>query len=222
MKSKTWSLMIIALVLMACSLPVDVFGTAKNMAPTGAFPSIANLPAETMPVCPTCPPPLPSTTPVVITATAEILPTGTPTLQAPSQTPTMVPTTANISYQVMPNSPFYLQNYAHPDKGCQWMGVAGQVINSLGVPQCDLVVVVEGTLNNNPVELVALTGLSDQYGLGGYEVVLSDQVIASQGSLKLTLYDLNGIVLANPVSFDTIADCQKNLILINFQQIANR
>lgn len=102
------------------------------------------------------------------------------------------------------------------------MGVAGQVINSLGVPQCDLVVVVEGTLNNNPVELVALTGLSDQYGLGGYEVVLSDQVIASQGSLKLTLYDLNGIVLANPVSFDTIADCQKNLILINFQQIANR
>jgi hypothetical protein len=221
MKSKTWSLVIIALVLMACSLPVNGLGTEKNIAPTESFPSIAVLPSATIPVCPTCPPPPPSPTPMIVTETKETLPTETPTFLEPSQTPTAIPTLSNIRYQAMPNSPFYLQNYAHPDKGCQWMGVAGQVLNSVGVPQNDLVIVVEGTLNSNPIELLALTGLSDQYGLGGFEVEISNQVIASQGTLKLTVYDVNGNVLANPVSFDTIADCQKNLILINFQQIPN-
>jgi hypothetical protein len=221
MKAKIWSVMIIALVLMACSLPITVPETVNNVSPTESFPTLISQPSPTCPSCPTCLPPPSSPTPIVVTATEQPLPSETPTLQEPSSTPTLVSTSTTARYDVVPNSPFYLQNYAHPEKGCQWMGVAGQVLRRDGFPQNDLVIVVEGTLNGNPVELLTLTGLSDQYGLGGYEVELSNQLIASQGTLKVTLFDVNGNALANPVSFDTIADCQKNLIIVNFEQISN-
>jgi len=86
----------------------------------------------------------------------------------------------------------------------------------LGKTVSNLVVVANGKLGNDPVDLVGLTGANFAYGPGGYEIQLSDKVINSTNSLSIVLFDLSGTALSNTVTFPTYANCSKNLIIINF------
>ena len=99
------------------------------------------------------------------------------------------------------------------------MGVAGQVFDLSGNPAKNIVIIVDGKLNGANVNAIGLTGMTNLYGPGGYEVVLSDKPVASSGTLTLTVFGLDGIAVSAPVSFNTNADCQKNLTLINFSQV---
>lgn len=233
-----WLLLI--LILSGCSiLPIDpnIFKTQQTC-PTcpAAYPSVPPIvvPCDTQ-VCPTCPPvttPLPPTATkqsptVILTSTVILSPTITVTTSTTSditqtvtstETTPFTPTQVYKPYKIQPNSPVYMQNFAHLDKVCNWMGVAGQAFDVSGQPVKNLVVVIEGFLNNQPIDMVDLTGLRTSYGPGGYEIVLSDGVISSSDSLFITLYSLNGEDLSLPVVFNTYADCNKNLIVINFQQ----
>ncbi len=112
----------------------------------------------------------------------------------------------------------YKKNFAHPDRGCNWMGVAGQVLDSSGNPMINLVVVAEGVLQGKELLQVDITGLHDAYGPGGYEIALSDSAIATTNMVFVTVYDLDGSVLSSPVSIATRADCNQNLLILNFQQ----
>ena len=92
------------------------------------------------------------------------------------------------------------------------MDETGQGIGSV-------VVVVQGRVRGVPFENLTLTGLAPAYGAtGGYEVQLSNQLFNSNGSLFITLFDLAGRQLTDPVSFDTTADCGKNRIIMSFQK----
>ena len=115
---------------------------------------------------------------------------------------------------------FYLQNFAHADQRCTWMGVAGQAFDISGDPIHNVVIIVEGFLGDDYIEEISLTGISTPYGPGGYEVVLDNQLVSSEESLYIQLYNLAGEELTNEFYFDTYADCSKNLIIINFQQIS--
>ena len=240
MRKTIW--IIVALVLTSCTaLPLGNL-TAGNSQETEVVvcPTCASQICPTCPACPTLPTEAatkeisPTFTEPVVTDTK--MPTDTPTetvapteTSAPTDTPsptassTPEPTktlpSSNMPFQVQPNSPVYLQNFAHADLGCKWMGVAGQVFDSSGKPLINQVIVVEGFLDNKLVDTLTLTGLSTPYGPGGYEIKLSNSVIASTNSLFISLYDLSGKALSIPVIINTFEDCNKNLIIVNFQKV---
>lgn len=143
--------------------------------------------------------------------------TITPTMTLTS-TLTRTPTQVILPYTIQPSTPAYLQSFAHPEAGCNWLGVAGQVFDRAGKPITNMVVVVEGVLNNSAVDLIGLTGLNGAYGPGGFEIQLANRVMNSTNTLTITLYDLAGSAMTYPFAFSTYADCSKNLILINFNQ----
>jgi hypothetical protein len=110
----------------------------------------------------------------------------------------------------------------HPDLGCNWMGVAGQVIDINGAPVQGLIIEVGGTLGGrnigNPTILQA-TGLATAYGEAGYEVKLADQPVDTNGTLWIQVLDQAALPLSEKIYFYTFKDCQKNLVIIYFKQI---
>jgi hypothetical protein len=110
----------------------------------------------------------------------------------------------------------------HPDLGCNWMGVAGQVIDVNGAPVQGLIIEVGGTLGGrnigNPTILQA-TGLATAYGEAGYEVKLADQPVDTTGTLWIQVLDQAALPLSEKIYFYTFEDCEKNLVIIYFKQI---
>jgi hypothetical protein len=165
---------------------------------------------------PTKIPPTVSATPVPPTPTKET-PPQTPTI-APTKQLLLKPTATPHLLGVQIGSPAFLSNFAHPDLGCQWMGVAGQVFNDEGAPMPDLVVEVGGSIAGQPALGLAITGSSESYGPGSYEIKLGDAPLASSGTVWAQVYDLDGIPLSALIYFSTSDDCTKNLVLLNFVQ----
>ena len=97
------------------------------------------------------------------------------------------------------------------------MGAAGQVFDKNGKAVTNLVVSIAGNLPSTSVDMLGLTGLAKAYGDGGYEIVVSNSVVASTGTLFISFYDLSGNALTDAIPFNTKADCKKNLIIMNFK-----
>lgn len=158
-----------------------------------------------------------TTEPAVPTATEA--PTLTTTF-VPSQTPTKVPsvTPTAFPYTVQAGTPVYTTNFGYPDAGCNWLGVGGQVFDENGSPVINLVVWVRGSIENTPFEAIVLSGTAegDKYGPGGYEAIIHNAVLETSGIFSIQILDLNGNILTDQVFFDTYAQCDQNLILINF------
>ena len=196
---------------------------------------------------PTLPPtvtPLPEVTPVlpgspVPTSTHTLTPsptaTGTPTRMptrtaTPTGTPTLTPTTTSsltpvrYAYRVQPGTPTYLPAQTlFPDRGCNWLGVTGQILDAQGRPVPEpFFLLVQGKVNGQIVRLIGYAGTAPQLGevegqVSGFDIKIADQPFASTGVFTLQLFDLNtGKPLSEPVPFDTFADCERNAILINF------
>jgi hypothetical protein len=133
---------------------------------------------------------------------------------------TSTPTAAQLKpYQVQANTPIYLSNFAHQDQACKWSGIAGQVFDLSGNPAKNIVLIVDGKLNGTRINAVAMTGMTNLYGPGGYEIVLGNAPVDSTAALTLTVYGLEGNPLSEEIPFNTNGDCQKNLTMINFQQV---
>ncbi len=187
--------------------------------PTLGYPTpTATLPFATLPPTWT---PSPTLTP---TPTETPLPTETPTPTptVPTSTPTMAVSPTPLPYGLYPGSPAYLSSQVwHPDQGCNYLGVAGQILDANGQPLVGLPVAVkvEGTLADTPVSAVALPGTAEYVGPAGFEITLADHPIASSGTLFIQVVDLNNFLpLSQPVYFDTYDDCEKNEALINFRR----
>ena len=190
-------------------------------------PPLVNTPDPAAPCvqlpCPTC---------VAAEVNSPILP-APPTIVVPAQgdantivpksvatvTPTVVPTPIGKPFQIQSSTPAYLPNFAHQDQACNWLGVGGQVFDLNGAPAKNIVLVIDGKLSDQTISMVGMTGTTSQYGPGGYEIVLSAKPVATTGTLTITVYDLNGLAVSDPIPFNTLNNCQKNLALINFQQI---
>ncbi|MCD6356611.1 MAG: hypothetical protein J7L66_04915 [Anaerolineaceae bacterium] len=155
-------------------------------------------------------------TPTVSTTslpTSTFLPTTTAAITStPFSTPTQFPIT------VHENAPAYIENFAYPEEGCSWMGVAGQVFGEDGKPIMNLVVLVKGKLGGKNLELVGVTGTkeADIYGPGGYEIKIADEALSSENALSIQVFNLEGIPLSDVFFFNTYDDCEKNLVIINF------
>lgn len=159
------------------------------------------------------------------TPTSVIVETVTPTMtQTIISTSTIEPTATLTSvpsralYIAQPGTPAYIKNFAHPAKGCNWLGVAGQVFGPDGLPVLNLIVSVKGKLDNTDIDVFSMTGLAegDAYGPGGYEIKLANQPYLTDSKLAIQVYDLSANPLTDPFIFNTTVDCEKNLVIINF------
>ncbi len=111
-----------------------------------------------------------------------------------------------------------MANFAHPDLGCNWEGVAGQVFNASGKPVTNYVVKVSGTYNGATVNLIGLTGMAagSAYGPKGYELVFGNTPVHTDGQLTIQVFNTTGSSATDPIQFTTYATCTKNLIIFNF------
>ncbi len=152
-------------------------------------------------------------------ATATTARTNTPTT-APTVAPTIVSTTTAYLYTVQSGSPVQIQNFVNSTAGCAWQGIAGQVFDNDSTPIKNIVVKAGGTWNGATVNLLGMTGAASNYGEGGYELVLGTKVVATNNTVWVQLYDLAGKALTEKVYVSTSTDCTKNLVLLNFKEIA--
>lgn len=140
------------------------------------------------------------------------------TEQTPTPISTLTPalTPKTILVYVQPQSPVYLVNFLHPELGCRWSGVAGQIFNSTGEPVNGLIVEINGEVNGTPFLGLGMTGTSLLIGPGGYEIQLFDKPYNLNNSLYLHIFDRHGNQLNETLPLVTYNDCQKNLVIINF------
>ena len=156
--------------------------------------------------------------------TQEPISTATPTGTAvPTATFTPQPTfTATaVPYQLQLMNPYYLSNFTHPELGCNWLGVAGQIFSSGGQVQLDILIKAGGELDGKPIVEEMTMPLADSevdlaYGPGGYELTLAFSPVDSESTAWVQLFSLDGDPLSEKIYLTTYDDCQKNLILMNF------
>lgn len=119
-----------------------------------------------------------------------------------------------LPYNLQSVDPLYTTNFAHPEAGCNWMGVAGQIFDENMQPINGMVVVVEGVTNNSMIELLGYSGLAEAYGPGGYELVLGE--VNGPGIFWIQLFGEDGKPLSEIYSFQMSGTCEENLAVINF------
>ena len=106
------------------------------------------------------------------------MPTDTPTL-TPSPTDTPLPTVesspvptadleSGVSFTKQDGSPTYEINTVHTDAGCNWLGVAGQIFDIEGIPVSGILIDAGGTLEDQEISGLSLSGTAPAYGEGGY------------------------------------------------------
>ena len=148
----------------------------------------------------------------VLTATlAEPTATELPPTETPTATPTEAPEPVFI---IQPGSPMYMANFAHPNAGCDWSGVGGQVFDSGGTPLEGLFVVAG---DDSGQLWAAQTGLSTAYGPGGFEIQITERITGSDQLFWLQIVNDSGQPLSEQVYFNAFQDCARNLVLINFE-----
>lgn len=133
-------------------------------------------------------------------------------------TPSVTKTSTPFTWIYVPQkgSPKYSNNFAHPDLGCNWSGITGQVFGKDGVPQSDIVVMITGNSNGTLVNQMGLTGASVPYGANAFEVDLPLPSERTYATIDIQLFDLEGRELSKKFSFDTFSECTKNLVVFNF------
>lgn len=147
--------------------------------------------------------------------------TNTPSEGVAVMEVTLIPPPGGFSFVPRQGSPSEIDGASfHPDAGCNWSGVAGQATSLNGESVQGLFVQLGGAMpGGDPVNNLAMTGLAPQYGAGGFEITLADKVFASSSDLWIQLLDQQNLPLSDRVYFNTFDDCQKNLIIIYFDQV---
>jgi hypothetical protein len=197
---------------------------ALNPFPPPTMPVLAVLPDGT-----TAAPDLPSSRTPTTQPTKTPRPTETqkPTVPAASptatfaQAPTFAPGDGGDYPYAIQGEPAAMANTVfHPGDTCNWQGVAGTVVDLQGKPVVGVEVRLLGYYNGRAVDMTTLTGgASAWYGESGYEFVLGDKPIGTNDTLALQLVDQAMMPISSRVVFDTFADCDRNLVLINFKQV---
>lgn len=223
-----WNLLTILVLIAMCVLSgafIAIYLNPNlpiNPLPPPTMPVPLSLPTNTLP-----PPALPPTWTATVTMTP--LPSNTPVPKTPTPTETQIPTGIGIppTVTLVSSYPFALQgqptgidaSVLYPERDCKWMGVGGQVVDLQGRPVTGITVQLGGTLNGKAMDQTTLTGLATKYGEAGYEFELAKEPIATSQTLWVRLVDQARLPLSGKVLFDTYAECEKSLIIVNFRQV---
>lgn len=189
--------------------------------------SINPLPPTTLPALvktwtpsPTPRPVLPPTWTPTTSPTTEPTATPTPT-DTPSPSETPIPTAdlaSGTTFRVEDGAPIYEENTT---AGCSWLGVAGEVFDKDGEPVPGILVEVGGTIGDEPIDGLTLTGMAAAYGESGYEILLAEAPAESDSTVYVQLLDQANLPLTEAFYFQTYDSCDSNLIKVNFVQVDN-
>ena len=173
---------------------------------TTSLPGNTRLPTSTPSLVPT----LPSRTP---TPTHTPTPSNTPTPTPTGPTPTPSATRSAFPFTKTDNSPFYLQNYANT-AGCNWLGVAGEVLdlNRNPVSPGSYVVHVWGS----DIDERLLVGSAPAYSPSGWEQFLFDSPVIRDYNVQLETP--NGTAVSQIYRVQTRSSCNENLLRLDFTQ----
>jgi hypothetical protein len=146
---------------------------------------------------------------------------ATPASPLDLPSPTSTPHVNSIYSFVLQADPRAIDsNLLNSGHGCEWMGVAGQVVDMQNRPLAlGIIVQVGGVVGGKVLNITSLTGTATQYGPAWYEVPLADKPVATKGAVWIRLLDQSGIAMSDRIFIDTFSDCTKNLIIVNFKQI---
>ncbi|HLC34055.1 MAG TPA: hypothetical protein VJJ70_03520 [Anaerolineales bacterium] len=167
------------------------------------------------------PPTYTPTSPVVPSATQAVTPTSAVTAtEVPTATsepaPPTTPSPTPFPLVLQPSGVKAAQGF----KGCSWTGISGQIFGpNNGAPISYLLVHLEGMWNSRAFDQDAITGSAPEYGPGGYEFNLGTQAVASDRTLWVQAVDAAGMPLSEQVYLTTYADCEHNLLIVNFNQV---
>lgn len=146
------------------------------------------------------------------TNTPTITPSPTAT-ETPGPPPTVTVTRAPYPFTKMDTSPMYLQNFAN-NAGCEWMGIAGEVLDLVGNPvgsgQYRVHIWGSGIEERVPV------GGAPAYGPSGYEQFLFNAPVIRDYNVQLETN--NGSAVSQVYSVQSRASCNQNLVIFNFIQ----
>jgi hypothetical protein len=152
--------------------------------------------------------------------TPEILPTEFPVLTYTPEAQNTAAPGEGMPFVLHSGDPVAISNVGHTELGCEWTGVGGRVFDLSGAPITQGVFIqLGGTFDGKPVEMLGMVGMVNYYGAGSYEFVLGDEPMDSEQLLWVQLIDQANLPLSDQIYFDTYANCDKNLILINFNQV---
>ena len=146
--------------------------------------------------------------PQLITPPITSTPTITPTQPTPTVTSTLMLVSAVITYQASTDF--------HPDKNCDWLGVAGKVLGTDGKPLQFMEIQMGGILDGKPISYLTLSGTASSYGPSGFELVLGDHPVVSTQTLWIQLLDNKASPLTNKIYIDTYDGCNQNLVMVVF------
>ena len=121
----------------------------------------------------------------------------------------------NPRYLFQAGSPSWIGNFLYPEKGCNWLGIVGQVFDG-DEPVKNIIVKLEGEFDGEPLLIYAITGGTPALGMGGYELFLSNSLVESDHSMSIQLINMIGIPVSPKYLISTYADCSKNVVLVNF------
>jgi len=100
--------------------------------------------------------------------------------------------------------------YTGPEK-CEYLGVAGSVVDMNGQPVAGVPIVVEG---DEFFESLVLSGSAPEIGPGGYKVQLNDAPV--EATFTVQLWSDTGFRISEAVTIETTDSCDENLITVNF------
>jgi len=143
-------------------------------------------------------------------------PTNTPTptdTATPGPSPTVTNTRSPFPFTKDLTSPQYLQNYANT-AGCDWMGVAGIVLDESGnpVPHGEYVVHVW----DGGIDLRVVVGDAPAYGPSGYEQFLFNEPRFQENNVQMETR--SGTAVSQVYRLQTRTSCNENLIRFDFIQ----
>jgi hypothetical protein len=205
--------LLLILISLACSQIPGQMPLSTNTEGPEIFPTITPSLQITLPSVST-PEPHPNTPiPLPVDPTSTALPLDDLETEVDEDDPVEIDT---FLYNLQPGSPVAMANIFHPELGCSWMGVGGQIIGESGQPVGMLMIELGGTFNGEFIEAFTLTGSASQWGPGGFEFQISDAPIASQNELWIRIHSLDGELLSDKILFETFEDCERNAIMVNF------
>lgn len=111
-------------------------------------------------------------------------------------------------------SPFYLKNFTN-NAGCDWMGVAGEVLDMDHNP------VAAGSYSvhvwGSGIDFRISVGTAPAYSPSGWELFLFDSPVVRDYEIQLEA--VSGTAVSAIYAFQTRASCNENLVRFDFFQI---
>lgn len=132
-----------------------------------------------------------------------------PTVTAPPQLPDL------MAFGLEGNRVVFTSQFTHPELGCNWQGIGGQITGMNGQPLLGYTIRLEGVTDPTLI-LTTVSGGATAYGPSGWEIKVADA--PNTHVFRVTIYQDERRV-SDPKLVAFSGECSRNLGIMNFNQL---